>query len=700
MWQVNIGNSILYYPGSEDATIYDTNLNEECGLAGEFTFKVPPTNPLYSSLVNGALVTILKDKKEYWRGEISDIKIDFAKVAEVYCLEDLAWLGDEFLTPVLITNETYAQRFQSVIGSYNANRSADRQFTVGYINNRTSSALCRWATEYEWSILDSLRHLICGNDGYVRVRRVTSSGVVTRYIDIVSLDNYGVAASQPIEYGYNLLDYVKDSDYGNLTNVLTPYGDTLEDSEVYSGYSARLVGTTITNTDSVNAYGRHAKAVVFDGVTNVNSLNALASSYLSRYCQPQLTMEVSAVDLAEVGEADSFNIGDSIRVIAKPFAVDQRLYLTQIQRDIQNIDKNTITLSGHVARRSLTSQMLSVTDAIEDLPSESDILKAARRNALSMLLDETQGGYVVYEYDANNAYMVAINICNAKTINASTKRWRWAQNGFGYMHRDNTSQAWTGPTVAMTMDGSIVASFITSGTMYADRIKGGTLTLGGNNNENGKLSIKNAQGTEIGYWNKDGISVTNGSISAGTITSGTMSANRISGGSIDATNVSITNLNASNINSGTLNGNTVSVTNLSASNITGGSMSADRISGGSISGNNVSITNLNASNITGGSMSCDRLSGGTINGQSISGGSISGATITGGSININSGRFSVTNQGRVHLITQGASSADDYLVIEDPGGKQTYIGGEYIYSTGAAESVKIADLLNYYIAHR
>ena len=581
MWQVNIGQSILYYPGSEDATIYDTNLNEECGLAGEFTFKVPPTNPLYSSLVNGALVTILKDKKEYWRGEISDIKIDFAKIAEVYCVEDLAWLGQEYLEPVSITDQTFAQRFQAVIASYNSTRSSDRQFTAGYINNRTDSQTCRWVTDFEESILDNIRNIICGSNGYVRIRRQTTNGVTTRYVDVVSLENYGVTASQPIEYGYNLLNYVKDSDYGNLTNVLTPYGDEL-DTEIYSGKNNRLKGTVISNADSITAYGRHAKAVVFDGVTNLDSLNALASSYLSRYCQPQLTMEVSAVDLAEVGEADSFNIGDSVRVIAKPFAVDQRLYLTQIQRDIQNIDKNTITLSGHVVRRSLTSQMLSVTDAVESLPSESDILKAAKRNALAMLLDETQGGYVVYEYDSGNQYITAINICNARTIEASTKRWRWSQNGFGYMHRNNITDSWSNLEVAITIDGAIVANFITSGTL-------------------------------------------------------------------DASKATITNINASNINTGDLN--------------------------------------------------CDRLNGGTISGQSISGGTVHGTTITGSTININE-RFKVSNQGRVFIKTQGSSSQDDYLVIEDPSGKQTYIGGEYIYSTGAAESVKIADLINYYINHR
>lgn len=546
MYQVNIGTKILYYPGSEDAAIFDTDLNEEVGLAGEFTFRVPPTNPAYSSLTQGALVTILKDGTEFWRGEIRDIKTDFAKIAEVYVLEDVAWLGDEFLAPNKITNQTYAQRLQAAIASYNANRASDRQFTVGYITNVTGSDTCNWTTEYEWSILDSIRNCICKDNGYIRIRRSTSGGTVTRYIDVVRLEDYGVAASQPIEYGYNLLDYVKESDYGNLTNVLTPYGDELEDEEVYEDYGKRLQGTTISNTSSINTYGRHAKAVVFDGVTTLAQLNSLAQSYLTRYCQPQLTMEVQAVDLAEIENVDSIKIGDSVRVIAKPFAVDQRLYLTQIRRDIQNIDKNTITLSGNVVRKGLTKQMITVMDAIEEVPIESNILKAAKKNALNMLLDETQGGYVVFEYDSNNEKMIAINICNAQTIAASTKRWRWAQNGFGYMSRANTNVAWTDLGVAMTINGEIVADFIKSGTIDTARlsvsgivnginsgsttINGGKITTnsisanklnvatlsaitaylgkvycGGNGNGNGEIEVQNSSGTTKVRLNSNGI---------------------------------------------------------------------------------------------------------------------------------------------------------------------------------------------------
>ncbi|MCR4849813.1 MAG: phage tail protein [Lachnospiraceae bacterium] len=482
MYQINLGSKILYYPANADSTIYDTEHIEDVGQAGEFRFKVPPTNPLYGELTKGALVTILRDNKEFWRGEIKEVNTDFAKVANIYCLEDISWLGDEFMTPALITDESYSQRFQAAINAYNLNRPADRQFLPGYITNVGASDICNWQTEYEWSILDDLRNCICKDNGYIKVRRVTSGNTVTRYIDIVRLEDYGSTASQPIEYGYNLLDYVKEADYGNLTNVLTPYGDELE-AEIYEGYNQRLQGTTIEDLDSIAVYGRKAKAVVFDNVDNLNQLNGLAQSYLTRYSQPQLTMEVKAVDLAPVDNVVEFKIGDSVRIIAKPFAVDQRLYLTHIVRDIQNIDKNTITLSGHVTSgRTLTSQVIDATNAIDDVPSKSAILEAAKKNALAMLLDETQGGHVVYEYHETEGkadYIEAINIVDQPTIDASLKRWRWGQNGLGYMERASTTDPWpTGSNIkaAMTADGSIVADRIDTGILTASIIKAGILS--------------------------------------------------------------------------------------------------------------------------------------------------------------------------------------------------------------------------------
>ena len=465
MFQVNLGDGILYYPGSDDAAIYDTNLNEEIGMAGEFTFKVPPANPLYSELAQGKLVTILKDGVEFWRGEIKQISTDFAKIANVYCIEDLAWLGDEVMTPASITNETYAQRFQTAINGYNSGRATERQFAIGNVTNVTSSDYCNWTTEYDWSILDDLRNCICSassDPGYLRVRRVTYGGVVTRYIDIVKLADYGVQATQPIEYGYNLLDYVKESDYTNLVNVLTPLGAEL-DTEVYSEYSARLTGTTISDATSISAYGRHAKAVIFDDVNDLTKLNALAASYLTRYSQPQLTMQVKAVDLADIENIDAIKLGDSVRIIAAPFAVDQWLYLTQIQRDLQNIDKNSITLSGYVRTgRSLTSQTIGTAETVKNLPSKSSILEAARKNAFE-ILNGTDGGYVTFETNSSDQ-ITELRIANNLDYSQATKCWRWNLNGLAYLSRSSNADPWTIVTAA-TMDGGFIADFITAGTL-------------------------------------------------------------------------------------------------------------------------------------------------------------------------------------------------------------------------------------------
>ena len=504
MYQVNLGSKILYYPGNGDYSIYDTELSEDIGQAGEFKFKVPPTNPLYGSLAAGELVTVLQDGIEYWRGEIKEINTDFAKVADVYCVEDLAWLADEFLIPAAITNETYAQRFQAALTAYNTNRSADRQFTVGYLTNVTSSDACNWVTEYEWSILDDIRTCIAKDTGYLRIRRVTSGGVVTRYLDCVRLQDYGVHATQSIEYGYNLLNYVKESDYGNLVNVLTPYGAEL-DSEVYDGYNARLQGTTITNASSVTAYGRHAKTVIFDGVSDATDLNALAAAYLTRYSQPQLTMQVEAVDLAQIENVNSINIGDSVRVVAKPFAVDQWLYLTNIVRDLQNAEKNKITLSGYVqSRRTLTEQAAGTAEAVKNLPSKSSILDAARKNALE-ILNGTEGGYVKFQTDSDD-HITELTIQNAELDANVTKRWRWNLGGLAYQERPTASDDWDlyPPITAMTMDGGFIADFITAGT----------ITL---QNDGALLKAYNTSDTMICRINESGLYAISGEIGGFTI---------------------------------------------------------------------------------------------------------------------------------------------------------------------------------------
>ena len=58
--------------------------------------------------------------------------------------------------------------------------------------------------------------------------------------------------------------------------------------------------------------------------------------------------------------------------------------------------------------------------------------------------------------------------------------------------------------------GNISAANITTGTMVADRISGGTLKLGGDNNINGSFTVIDSQGRTIGTWDNNGINITKG----------------------------------------------------------------------------------------------------------------------------------------------------------------------------------------------
>lgn len=78
----------------------------------------------------------------------------------------------------------------------------------------------------------------------------------------------------------------------------------------------------------------------------------------------------------------------------------------------------------------------------------------------------------------------------------------------------------------------INASYISSGNLTANRIKGGTLTLGGSGNTNGILKILNSRGAQIGLWNNSGISASNAEVDGYFSASDSTRKISISGGEI------------------------------------------------------------------------------------------------------------------------------------------------------------------------
>lgn len=506
MYRVTIqtltGNeNTIFYPGNDDFTLINAVLELKVGSAGEFEFTIPINHPRYDEIIENSIVTVYEDASEIWRGDIREITQNFDKSLNVYCLEDISWLGDETVNMIAITNETYLQRFTNSLATYNANQTAKRQFTQGMLTSVTTTNTCNWKPEWEMTYLECLRRFIA-DDGYLKIRRVTSGGVVTRYLDILRLEDYGQMATQAIRFGENLLDFVKDIDTTNFLNVLYPYGAETE-TALYGDQMERLAGTPIQNDASIAAFGRRARTVVFETESEAN-LNRLALAYLNRYSQPKLKIEVKAIDLGNIEVVNRLHVGDSVRIVANKFGIDQWEYITKQSLDLLNLANNKIELSSSVQiRTSLTSQMAEQAQMIEEQQSASSILNEAKANALRILNGENGG--VIYFVNNDDNQIIEQRIMNNADIDQATKAWRWNINGLGYLHRNYPSDAWQ-VGIAMTMDGQIVADYITTGTLNANLIKAGIISdyggkfslnmnTGAINMADARLTNANIQGT-------------------------------------------------------------------------------------------------------------------------------------------------------------------------------------------------------------
>ena len=148
-------------------------------------------------------------------------------------------------------------------------------------------------------------------------------------------------------------------------------------------------------------------------------------------------------------------------------------------------------------------------------------LSANTVSAITLTGDQIVGGTLMLGGANNGNGQLQIQDANGVLIGYWNKDGIYAKNGTfeGALNGATGTFAGTldaGCITSGTINASnisvinINADEIKTGHLNADRIKGGTLTLGGSNNINGSLSILNANGTEVGYWNNNGVHIVEG----------------------------------------------------------------------------------------------------------------------------------------------------------------------------------------------
>ena len=502
------------------------------------------------------MIRVLQNEKEIFYGEVREItdNIDFTK--HIYAVGELAFLFDS-IQPQKVYQCSPLQMFTEIINIHNSQVEQKKQFKVGEVSVTDANDYVYHFTNRE-DTLTVLRDKLCTPlNGYLKITKVNGE----RYINLVPIERYGKHCTQEIQFGENLLDYSANSTSVNIATSVIPIGAMIEEenrtSKAVKGLDeyVTIVGTAVDdyhkNTDddyvindaAVSQFGHIRVTKEWPDVNSPEILREKATEWIKQTQFADLILNVSAFDrnLSDIN-IDSFDLGDIVSVWAVPFGMESVTFPVQKKTIYMNdITKNYIVL-GNKFQKSYTSQASTAVEKIkEEIPEISPLLKQAKDTAMAMLTDPTKG-YVSYIFD-KDGNRTEIWISDNKDSTKATRKWVWNSSGLGYFYKEN--DVWK-TNVAITMDGAIVADIITTGTMLADRIKGGTFEVGGKGfAKDGIISVKNNQDSIIVTLDVNGLKMNSGSInlnnkfsvnSNGYMTS---TSGKIGGFEIDTDNLSI-----------------------------------------------------------------------------------------------------------------------------------------------------------------
>ena len=223
-----------------------------------------------------------------------------------------------------------------------------------------------------------------------------------------------------------------------------------------------------------------------DRYTVAENLLADAKKKLSTLAIPTRSYECDVVDLRATNpemygflDFDIFSVATLIDD-AKNFAINYQV----VERwDFPYYpEKNKVIFSSSPAK--IQNQVKHLTQQIENANSPFRQQQQTAINNATNWITGAKGGYVVINKDEQDQ-PYEILIMDTPDISTAKNVWRWNQGGLGF-----SSSGYNGPyATAITQDGSIVASFITTGILSGNLIQTGTIQ-----SPNGRMTINLDQG--------------------------------------------------------------------------------------------------------------------------------------------------------------------------------------------------------------
>ena len=282
-----------------------------------------------------------------------------------------------------------------------------------------------------------------------------------------------------IEYGKNLTDLTQEQNISETYTGIMPYvKKTNRDSEEhvflpevyilsdnYESFPFLKISPVDLSADfeneeeiSIDKLREKARAYIKNNGVGIPSVN-ISLSFVPLWQSPEY---------AKYQLLERVNLCDRLTVRFAALGVDATAKVIKTVYD--TLKEKYISIELGDAKSSFADTVSKIQQQVINSEKNTESMMQAAISNATNLITGAKGGYVYFKRNADGQ-PEEIMIMNKPDISAATKVWRWNINGLGY-----SKNGINGPYgLAMTMDGAIVADYITTGALNAGLIKTGRI---------------------------------------------------------------------------------------------------------------------------------------------------------------------------------------------------------------------------------
>lgn len=491
--------------GTEKTTIHSDNLDRISGgkivkavnAVDSFTFTIYPDNAGYNKLkplTTSVTVTDDSTGKDIFIGRVlkcPDSMDEQGLICKsVTCEGRLGWLYDSVQPYAEYKVVGIRTVLASFISKHNTQVGDDKHISVGQVtvtgeNNYTYSV--NWV-----STMDAISEQLVGKfGGEIQLR--DQNGKV--YIDY--LEHIGHGTDTKIELAVNLKTISREVDETSVITRLYPLGTKLTDSEKRLTIGSVNGGKDyIEDSALVAKYGVISGTQTWDGVTQASILKTKATAFLKSANKAKKQYKITAVDLSTIDmNFEQFELGCWYRIVNPLMGIDEDLRIIGITINLDSPEQSELTFGDKFETMTgfMTAKTKSLQTAIDDSEFRNRQVIDSKIENATKLITGAEGGHVILDPSEKPERIL---IMDTADINTCKSCIQLNKNGLGFWKTSDGGSAKDGPyTNAWTIDGNLVASFITALTLTGLKINNGSGTFKVDENGNvvaNKLSSKSA----------------------------------------------------------------------------------------------------------------------------------------------------------------------------------------------------------------